>query len=230
VLTESLAEQFWLVPSEGQESVLLSPADVFVDTDGIHLRSTDPSRLTASLYVRDADQNPPQSLWKEKAWQIEPRKLNFEWNMSHEAGPRPPIRMAPRADWRDRAVPQAPEDADFASAALWTLTIKPQPMEGLSDVYLRIHYAGDIARISMNGRLLDDDFYNGRRWEIGLKRFLPEAFGKKLEVSVLPLPRKAPIYLDTRAWEPMNAEGQTARIIDVELLPEYEVVLPLSTP
>ncbi len=103
-------------------------------------------------------------------------------------------------------------------------------MTGLSDIFLRIHYAGDVARLSLDGRLLDDDFYNGRPWEIGLKRFLPESFGKNLEVSILPLPRKAPIYLDARAWEAMNTEGQTAKVLGVELLPEYEVVLHPSKP
>jgi hypothetical protein len=103
-------------------------------------------------------------------------------------------------------------------------------MTGLSDIYLRIRYAGDVARLSRDGRLLDDDFYNGRPWEIGLKRFLPESFGKKLEFSILPLPRSAPIYLDARAWEPIDPAGQTAKVLRVELLPEYEVVLKPSKP
>jgi hypothetical protein len=127
-------------------------------------------------------------------------------------------------------MPQAPEDADFAGAATWSLKLPAQSMDGLSDIFLRVHYAGDVARLSLDGRLLDDDFYNGSAWEVGLKRFLPESFGKKLEVSVLPLPRKAPIYLDARAWETMNAEGQTAKVLGVEMLPEYEVVLNLSKP
>jgi hypothetical protein len=127
-------------------------------------------------------------------------------------------------------MPLVPDDADFASAAAWTLKIPAQSMTGLSDIFLRIHYAGDVARLSLDGRLLDDDFYNGRPWEIGLKRFLPESFGKNLEVSILPLPRKAPIYLDARAWEAMNTEGQTAKVLGVELLPEYEVVIHPSKP
>jgi len=121
-------------------------------------------------------------------------------------------------------MPLAPEDADFSRAAAWILKIPQQSMTGLSDIYLRIGYAGDVARLSLDGRLLDDDFYNGRRWEIGLKRFLPEAFGKKLEVSILPLPRRAPIYLDARAWERIGGDGQTAKVMGVEVLPEYEVV------
>jgi hypothetical protein len=127
-------------------------------------------------------------------------------------------------------MPLAPGDADFAAAAQWSLKIPSQSMNGLSDIYLRIHYAGDVARLTIDGRLLDDDFYNGRPWEIGLKRFLPESFDKTLEVSVLPLPRNAPIYLDARTRESMNAGGQTAKILSVELLPEYEVVLHPSKP
>ena len=93
-------------------------------------------------------------------------------------------------------------------------------MAGLSDIYLRIGYVGDVARLTMDGRLLYDDFYNGRTWEIGLKRFLPEAFGRKLEVSVLPIPANAPIYLDARARAEMNAKGQTAMVTGIEVLPE----------
>jgi hypothetical protein len=127
-------------------------------------------------------------------------------------------------------MPQAPEEADYAGAAAWSLVIPAQSMTGLSDLFLRVHYAGDVSRLSLDGRLLDDDFYNGRPWEIGLKRFLPEAFGKKLEVSVLPLPHAAPIYLDARAWEAMNHEGQTAKVFGVEVQPEYEVILHPTKP
>jgi hypothetical protein len=138
--------------------------------------------------------------------------------------------MAAHVEGRDGPMPLAPEVADFAGAAAWNLTVPAQSMTGLSDIQLRIRYAGDVARLSIDGRLLDDDFYNGRTWEIGLKRFLPESFGKKLEVGVLPLPRNAPIYLDERAWKAINAEGQTAKVLGVELLPEYEVVFDPSKP
>ena len=121
--------------------------------------------------------------------------------------------------------PVSPEEADFAGAAAWTLQIPHQSMAGLSDIFIRIHYAGDIAHLSLNGRLVDDDYFNGRVWEIGLKRYLPQAFGKKLEVEVLPLPRNAPIYLDFRAWSQIEAQGSTAKVSSVEVLPEYEVVL-----
>ena len=225
LLSEAEAEQFWRVPFAGQDTALLSPADVFAGDDGVHLRSVEISRMAASVYLPNDQKDKPHSLWREEALEVEPRKIDFQWSSSREAASRPPIRMASHVEGRDRPMPLAPEDADFAAAAAWSLKIPAQSMNGLSDIYLRIRYTGDVARLSVDGRLLDDDFYNGRAWEIGLKRFLPECFDKKLEVSVLPLPRKAPIYLDARAWEWMNAEGQTAKVFGVELLPEYEVVL-----
>jgi hypothetical protein len=196
----------------------------------VHFRSVDPSRLAASIFLPGGQKDNPDSLWREWAGEVEPNKIDFEWSSSREAASRPAIRMASHVEWRDRPMPLVPEEADFAGAAVWNLKIPVQPMNGLSDIYLRIRYAGDVARLSLDGHLLDDDFYNGRTWEIGLKRFLPDLFGKTLEVSVLPLPRKAPIYLDARAWEAMNAEGQTGKVFGVELLPEYEDVLDLSKP
>ena len=225
LLTQLQAERFWRFPIGGIDTALLSPAELFADTDGIHLRSKDPALLTASLFQSDGS-----ALWHESNWKIAPRKIDFDWSSSRQAAPRPAIRMASHVEGRDRPMPQAPEEADFAAAAAWTLKIPSQPMASLSDIFVRIHYAGDVARLSLDGRLLDDNFFNGSTWEIGLKRFLPDAFDKKLEVSVLPLPSTAPIYLDARAWQSMNTSGQTARIIGIEVLPEYEVVFNTAKP
>jgi hypothetical protein len=230
LLTETEAEQFWRVSLGERETVLLSPADVFADKDGVHLRSVDPSRIAATFFLPKEQAENPRALWHDVTVSVVPRKIDFAWSTSRDAAARPLIRMASNVAGRDLPMPQAPAASDFAGAAAWTLQIPAQSMKGLSDIYLRIRYAGDVARFSQDGRLLDDDFYNGRPWEIGLKRFLPESFGKTFEVSVLPLPRKAPIYLDTRAWQPMNADGQTGKIFGVELLPEYEIVLDPRNP
>ncbi len=228
LLSEAEAEQFWRIRLGNEDVAMLSPADVFQGADGVHLRSTEPSRITDSIYLPSgADRS--SSLWVDRSWKIAPKTIDFEWTKIRDAADRSSLRMQ-RGRMHREAAPAAPEDADFADSAAWSLKIPSQPMEGLSDIYLNIRYAGDVARLYEDGRLLDDDFYNGRAWEIGLKRFLPEAFGKKLEVDVLPLPRNAPIYLDARAWAQMNATGQTAKVMSVELLPEYEVVIAPSHP
>jgi hypothetical protein len=227
LLSEKQAEQFWRVSLGDEDTALLSPAELFADNDGVHLRSVDPARIAASIFMPDGQDNGTHPLWREWADKVETRKIDYEWNSGQQAGSGSDIRIASHVEGRDGPMPLAPDAADFAQAAVWSLKIPAQSMSGLSDIFLRIRYAGDVARLSLDGRLLDDDFYNGRTWEIGLKRFLPDSFGKKLEVSVLPLPRTAPIYLDARAWQPMNAEGQTAKVLGVELVPEYEATLKL---
>jgi hypothetical protein len=222
LLTETQAEQFWRVPLGGVDTALLSPADLFADGGGVHLRSVDPAHIVASLFAPGGKNS--HRLWQERNWNVKPRKIGFTWTNSREAALRPALRMG-EVKGRDRLMPLPPKDDDFGNAAAWTLRIPAQPMNDLSDIFVRIHYTGDMARLYRDGHLLDDDFYNGRPWEIGLKRFLPDSFGKKLEVVVLPLPRNAPIYLDAHAWAQMNAQGQTAKVSSVDVLPEYEVVL-----
>lgn len=224
LLTEKQAEDFWRVSLGGADTAMLSAADVFADGEGVHLRSVDPAKLTAMVFATGGQEG-AKGLWLAQTLRkIAPREIEFDWHKERDATARPAVRMG-EVKGRKAPGPVAPKEGDFAGAAAWTLTIPKQSMDGLSDIYVRIHYAGDVARLYLDGRLLDDDFYNGRTWEIGLKRFLPGAFGQKLEVDVLPLPHHAPIYLDARAWRQMNAIGQTAKVTGVEVLPEYEVVL-----
>ena len=44
----------------------------------------------------------------------------------------------------------------------------------ISNIFLKIAYTGDVARLSANGYLLDDNFNNGLPWMIGLRRFITE--------------------------------------------------------
>jgi hypothetical protein len=155
LLSQAEAEQFWRVPLAGQDTALLSPADVFAADDGVHLRSVDASAMTASVYVPNGEKSQTHSLWRDQATEVEPRKIDFQWSRSREAAMRPPIRMAAHVEGRDRPMPLAPVDADFAGAAAWSLKIPAQPMNGLSDIFLRIHYAGDVAHLSVDGRALD---------------------------------------------------------------------------
>ena len=228
LLTEPEAENFWRVPVGGKDTALLSPAQVFAAGDGVHLRSFDPSHITASIFA-PGGKDATRSLWRQRDWKIARRKIDFQWVTIRQAAARPALRMG-TVKGRSHPMPIAPDNADFAKAAAWSLTVPAQPMTGLSDIFVRLHYAGDVARLSESGRLLDDDFYNGRTWEIGLKRFLPQAFGKKLEVEVLPLPGNALIYLDPTARAQLNPQGQTAKVMSVEVLPQYEVVLRPSAP
>ena len=88
-------------------------------------------------------------------------------------------------------VAEAPVDEDFEDAAVYYIDVPSH--EGLID----IKYRGDIARLYANGKLIDDNFYNGRHFQFALWR-LPEDC-KQLELRILPIQKDAPIYFPREA-------------------------------
>lgn len=88
-------------------------------------------------------------------------------------------------------VAEQPVDADFDDAAVYYIDVPSH--EGLLD----ITYRGDVARLYSDGKLIDDNFYNGRTFQYGLWR-LPEDC-KQLELRILPLQEGAPIYFPREA-------------------------------
>ncbi|MFF9037944.1 beta-galactosidase [Streptomyces sp. NPDC014892] len=85
-----------------------------------------------------------------------------------------------------------PADEYFDSAAAEYRVVLPDgPPPG---TLLRLHWSGDVARAYVGERLVADQFYSGRVWEIGLDR-LPVG---ELRVRVLPLAGGAPVYVPGR--------------------------------
>jgi hypothetical protein len=91
----------------------------------------------------------------------------------------------------------APVDSDFTNAAVWQITL-PQKLDLRSNPLLRIHYVGDVARLTLNGRLIDDNFYAGRTFDLGLNRYAPEILTGDLRLEILPLRKDAPIYFEPK--------------------------------
>ncbi len=99
---------------------------------------------------------------------------------------------------------------------------------GSATSFLQIQYVGDVARLEVGQRLLADDFYKGTTWEIGLKRFAPEALGKNLELKIMPLRKDAKIYLPHDAWPQFPPSGEIAEVSGIRVAPEYEVRVDLG--
>ena len=101
-------------------------------------------------------------------------------------------------------VAEEPADADFEEAAVYTIDLPEAAVEGR---LLRIDYRGDVARLYADGKLVDDNFYNGRAFEYGLWR-LPEGC-RRLELRILPLQAEMPVYFpreaDTTPGERLNS-------------------------
>lgn len=129
------------------------------------------------------------------------------------AGPAREIPLS-RGKWH---LAMAPSDADFTNAAVWDIKL-PAKLDLSRDPLLRIAYAGDVARVTLNGRLIDDDFYSGRDFEIGLKRYAPEILTGDLRLEILPLRRDAPIYFEPRAKPDFGTNATLLKLQSVDLL------------
>jgi hypothetical protein len=111
----------------------------------------------------------------------------------------------------------APTDADFTDAAVWKITLPAKP-DLAQDPLLRIHYLGDVARLTLNGKLLDDNFYNGRTFDLGLKRYAPEIFTGDLRLEILPLRKDAPIFIEPKDRPDFGTNESLIKLQSAEII------------
>ncbi len=113
-------------------------------------------------------------------------------------------------------LPIGPQDADFTNAAVWKLVL-PKKLDLRSNPLLRIHYVGDVARVTLNGKLVDDDFYSGRDFEIGLKRYAPAIESGELRLEILPLSKDSSIYFEPGARPDFTKTNSIAELLKVDV-------------
>jgi beta-galactosidase len=230
VLPRQQAEECYKFSLAGRERVLLSPADVFLGAQALHLRSRTASQLDFSVFPAlepapeaSAPLRParPDGVFEKYSAALTPGVIPVQWTEVH--GPRSlgPVKMGPR-------VALAPTAADFERAGEWRIAVPENALKNLSNLFLRIQYVGDVGRLLSGGRLLDDNFYNGSAWEIGLKPFGDVALGRELILEIYPLRKGAPVYLPKDAWPPFPLSGGVAQMRSVSLAPEYELVVRTS--
>jgi beta-galactosidase len=91
----------------------------------------------------------------------------------------------------------APTDSDFTNAAIWRIKL-PTKLDLKLNPLLRLRYVGDVARLTLNGKLIADNFYAGREFDLGLQRYAPEIFTGELRLEILPLRKDAPIFIEPK--------------------------------
>ena len=100
-------------------------------------------------------------------------------------------------------VAEEPVDEDFEQAAVYTIDLPVLNRQGL---LLNIDYRGDVARLYADGKLLDDNFYNGRPFQYALWRLPKDC--RQLKLRILPLQKDMPVYFpreaDTTPGEQVN--------------------------
>jgi hypothetical protein len=139
-----------------------------------------------------------------------------------------PLREIPMGKITD-AVAAAPEDSDFTNAAVWQIKL-PADLNLAVDPILRINYVGDVARLSLDGKLLTDDFYNGNPLEVGLRRYAPQILRGDLFLKILPLQKNAPIYLAKEAEPAFEHARSLVALREIQIIPRYTVQLESRVP
>ena len=134
--------------------------------------------------------------------------------------------LGPALSWRPVGVAQAPDDAVWkADAAQWSLHLPANLPSGVSNFFLRVQYAGDGARLVSGDALLDDDFFNGEPWLIGLDRYRTAGRLPPLALDLLPMRADSPVYLPAAARAQIGSAGQTATLDTITLVPQYTLQL-----
>jgi len=226
LLNRKDAENAWKISVGGRERLILTQADVFTESETLHLRARKPGDLTFSVFP-DFPRAPSSSatlthkalsgLFATYSVNIRPETIPVRWQNTRKADSAGPARMG-----KYNAI--APTDADFEHAGIWSIEVPDHSFAGLSDIYLRIDYAGDVARLYSEQHLLDDDFYKGTTWEVGLKRFQRDNSGNiSFELRVLPLRNDAPVYIPSDLRPSFSSGNAIATVSRITCSPEYEL-------
>jgi hypothetical protein len=146
------------------------------------------------------------------------RDISVETKKTRDAQPVPPLVLGAPTNTAHEPMPET-----FGKSAAWSLTvhgISPDPQDGN---FLRIRARGDVARLFSGTTMLDDRFLDGGVWEIGLSNFA-HAQKEPLTLTILPLRRDAPIYLEAGVAKMVSGE-QTAEIVSVDVVHQYRLKL-----
>ncbi|MGD0738433.1 MAG: glycoside hydrolase, partial [Terracidiphilus sp.] len=238
VLTASEAEDAWKVRIAGSYHLLITAQEFVTDPDSsparIGLRSLgDPhfafaitppvtAPLQANVPLTPAAATDRTAAFTADVPQWHTALQSTEIDPDAEA---PPVKTGPPQDWRPRGVAQAPAAGDLPQAAKWSIAVPSGALNDLSELFLEVKYEGDLARLSANHRLLDDDFYNGKPWMVGLERFLAPNGSGNFDLSILPLRKDAPVYFELPAPVQFEKNGQIDKLDSIRLIPEYQLVI-----
>ncbi|MBS1849363.1 MAG: beta-galactosidase [Acidobacteria bacterium] len=233
LLSEKQAEDAWKISLRGRDYLWVTEADLFADEQSVHLRARDTNQLSFAVFPADGAKWTSAAplrkagndgLFARYATSVKPVSVSLQVEKVRDAAPALPVKLGKKLDWRPNPIASSPDDADFARAAVWKLTVPADALRGLSDLYLDIPYVGDVARLYQKDHLLGDDFYHDAAWEVGLKRFA-DKFSDSFELKILPLRKDAPIYLPKSAWPDFAGAPDITKLGKVTLHPEYEVVI-----
>ncbi len=222
--TGSIPAQFAIHSAKGDQTLVVDrpdaghvPIETPVGDDGHKVKIIVLNEADSLALSRDA--NTGTIHFDAHAPEIAPRSAGFE--SVRTAGPAREIPLGKIS----QPVAVEPSDADFAQAAVWKIKLPADFDPAAADTLLRIRYVGDVARVYLGGRLINDDFYNGAPLEIGLRRYAAELKNAELTIAILPLRRdaltgaKPLIFVPNAAQPDFAGKDSVVRVDAMEIIP-----------
>lgn len=176
-----------------------------IRVDGKTLRNVKPQGTERPVYrnIYLLDSESAEKLFLTDAAEESPA-VNVGFSKVKEAGPDRNITIGVQR------VAEAPTDADFEDAAVYTIDLSGLSRENR---LLQINYRGDVARLYADGKLIADNFYNGRPFLYGLWRLPADC--NQLELRILPLQENMPVYFPREA----NADKPGEEVTHLSIIP-----------
>ena len=230
VLDAVQARQSWKAQLWGRERLVISADPVFLDADTLKIQTYKPEACSLAVYPGCEQpiffQSEPMPAALDGAFtrytsastpSAAPHTVTAR--QVSAGGPAPLPKIGPLG------VAQSPEEdaiqAGFEGAETWEVNVPAAAFDGAREVYLQVDYVGDLACAYLGERLIADNFYHGKTWEIGLRRFLPELLQAGLTLKFLPLRQDAPIYLPQEAWPDFGGASEILKVAKISLSVEY---------
>jgi hypothetical protein len=229
LLSDEQSLAFWKGNWQGRDRVFLTESGLVCDDDKLRLTATNRADFNVAVYPAPSVITCNGKALSGKAEGVFERfapRARFSGNLKavvealQPAGPPRKIPLGHSA----QPVAAEPDDADFAKAAIWRIKL-PAAIDPSTESILRFHYVGDVARVTLNGKLLTDNFFNGNVFEMGLCRYTPEILKGDLQIEILPLGKDAPIYMVKEARPDFNGKQVVVSLDSVDIMARYEIQL-----
>ncbi len=227
LLNESDSLALWKGRFQGQDRAFLTQAGLVLDGEVARLSSADRTALSLGIYPAPEGLSGGSSDGIFTRYSPVPPPLESYATQIVDVQRAGPPREIPLGAISE-PVASEPTDADFSGAAVWRIEVPAAAAKG-SNPILRVHYVGDVARLTLNGHLLVDDFYNGRPLDLGLRRYGSEITGGNLKIAILPLRKdalggaKQRIFLADSARPEFGNSDSVSAVESAEIIPNYEV-------
>lgn len=203
ILTNEQSLNFWHFDYHGQTNVLFASVPLLVDESGIRFESTE-NHIVIQVIDDLIDPELLSSLSKKgsqgvaTAYGLSVPKANFSLKQTKIA----------------------------KGKILLHVDTKELEKETVKDLLLNIDYEGDIGYAFYNNELINDNYCNGRTWDIGLRRNVPQHSNVPIYISVTPIREEAKVKSDSpMAARKEENNGEILSIEDIRLTTVYEFKL-----